>query len=130
MSKKALIRLKEEPKKPLRRIVNSFHTINDGETLQSIMSYFDCEDPSLIIVDREYSFDLEDSEFIAKYSREQTDEEYEEEMKRYRERKKKYDVWYKKNKDLIEQEIQRREEKKKSFGIERKTPIRKGTKES
>jgi hypothetical protein len=112
---KALIKIRSKPRKPRRRNVSDMVEVYDGQSLQEVINFLKA-DPSQITFDINYGDPYDccgyggGGSVYAKFSRPQTDEEYEEDMKRFRERKRKYDAWYSENKELIEREIQRRKD--------------------
>jgi hypothetical protein len=106
MPGKALIKLRQKPRRPKRKKVKCTHQVDGGETLQQIMEWFEVTDPSQIRMELESGWEYTD--VYAVFERMQTDEEYERDLKKFQERKRKYDAWYSENETTIKMEIQRR----------------------
>lgn len=104
------MRLRSKPRKPKRKTLRDIYSVQDGMNLAEIINHFD-EDPKNIRIDVQYSYcDHDGVELYALREREQTDEEYEEEIKKYKKRLDAYNKWYMDNKAEIEGEIARRKE--------------------
>lgn len=114
MARKALIRLRSKPRKPQRRTIEYTTDIYDGQTLAEAMRDLGCEDPSQILITKDYSYynghDDYSYDVTLRHSREQTDEEYEEELAAYHQRLEKYNQWYEENREVIEEELERRKQ--------------------
>jgi len=107
MAKKVLIKLKSKPAKPVRqKKVRYSETIEGDITLQYVLDLTKGIDPKEVIIDYDYYYDYSSCEIV--WHREETDEEFKVRMDDYLEKKKKYDKWYKDNKELVDQEIERR----------------------
>ncbi len=106
---KSLIKLIAKPRKPVRQTVSKQMGAYPGVTLDELVEYFKGCDFSKVTMDSVYGYG-EDDDYDFVCSRLQTDEELEADMIIFLAAKKKYDAWYRKNRELIEKEKQRRKD--------------------
>ena len=117
--RKSLIKIKKKPEKPTRfeNIPLERVMINMFNKLDQVISYFhDRSENVKIEYDCVYGEDLE---FVV-YGQEPF-QEYIERLERYEKELEKYNTWYERNKDLIEEELRLRKEAEKIELVEKKT---------
>ncbi len=107
--KKALISLRKKPSKPKRVNITVKLELHDGMTMKDVITYFDLVEFVEIEIVKEYESWDDSSTTYARYTRQQTNEEFAVDRRLYLGRMKKYNQWYDDNRTLIEKEIRRRE---------------------
>lgn len=117
MANKVLIKLRNKPQRPKRQILKLKTELWDGCRLEPALENLGNPNPAdcYIWVDGYYDY----SDTYLCFDREQTDEEYEQDLADYRKCLDKYNQWYKENEETILAEVARRkaesEEKQRKF---------------
>jgi len=107
MAKKVLIRLKSKPNKPVRKKKIRCEVPICGDiSLQKMLEITNEVNPKDVVL--EYVAGWDDSYCELVWHREETDEEFKVRMDEYLDMKTKYDKWYSANKEIVDQEIERR----------------------
>jgi uncharacterized FlaG/YvyC family protein len=109
MSKKARIRLKTKPRKPKKQRIYDEVELYEGQKLAEVVEELGVP-LDQISIKVEYGYGDDPRRTYLRVDRMQTDEEYEEDLKRYRKRLAKYEEWYKENEEAILAEVERRKE--------------------
>jgi len=108
------MRLRNKPKMPvLKPKVRVSHSIDDGDSLQSIVGFFEGCDLSKVYLNAECSHSYYDDEIVMRFatSRPETTEEFAVRMDTYNRQLEIYNKWYGDNKEEIEKEVAVRKEK-------------------
>ena len=110
--------MKAKPKRPKKGTERITWHLDEGETLESVARYFIDSGihPSDVKVVREYDNWDDDESYYFCGTRSESDEKYNSRLARYEAQMRAYDEWHEENRQLIEEELERRrleaEEKK------------------
>lgn len=111
--KTPLIKLKNKPKKPTRRTILKDVDADNFDNLQEMIEYFECYNINFSDVKFKIDHNPYDdyTTIVFVYKEPESDKDFENRMKIYKRNLDKYNKWEEENRDLIEQEKNRREQR-------------------